>query len=349
MHRLPVAIWPYWETLSGDSVADGQRIFSSPEESTTLDEIATSVSGDIRKRIDKVVRGLCPLALHGKPIADFVSWHYRSNENDYHRWMSTFVGINTSDKIPSHIKNKAKELLQDGESISASWAEGIEALANVHLKIRNELKDRTANARLLAEKVIEEWKTQTDKECSDADIDSLFSIFERNKGCELDKAETNIGLSHDKHTRLLEDRYHATPSFSKLQIEIVERHNKPFLSGYKIALAGRIPNKKKFEDKLEARGASIARISQSVDMVIKTGELTARQKEIVGNHPIMVVDYSLMDELIGKSTPPERPRSSRPRASFSSLQEHMEYILGYYGMDTSALGQASSYREGKVQ
>ena len=181
----------YWENLTGDSKSPGQRFFLTAKERDTLDEIARAAYSDNPKQIDALVQGLCPLALHGKPIADFITWQHKRNENDYHHLFSSSVKIETSDKIPSHLRETAKKCLHDGKPLPESLAEGIEALSSIHLKIRKALEPRTASARVSIENSMQEWKAHTGEEPSETDINNLFTIFERNRGCELDISETN--------------------------------------------------------------------------------------------------------------------------------------------------------------
>ena len=325
----------YWENLTGASKSPGQRFFLSAKERDTLDEIVEATSHDSRKQIDALVKGLCPLALHGKPIADFVTWQHKNNENDYHHLFSSSVKIETSDKIPSHLRETAKKCLHDGKPLPESLAEGIEALSSIHLKIRKALEPRTASARVSIENSMQEWKAHTGEEPSETDINNLFTIFKRNKGCELDISETNIGVAHDKYTRILEGKYRRIPGFSNLAMEVTEIYTKTYLDGQKISLIGKFPDKRKLIEELEARGATIVDISATTDIVVRASNLTPKQQEKIRKYQIMVVGYATVEELIDRSTPPARPNYLRPRSSFDSTEEHFRHVLNYYEIDAA--------------
>lgn len=218
-------------------------------------------------------------------------------------------------------------------------AEGLEALSSVHLAAREALKDSTADARTSIEAALEEWKETAGKSPSDTSEDHLFATFERMKGCRLDETETHIGvaLSNDKNTRLLENKYHRSPGFPEMTIEVTERYTKKFLHGHKIVLLGRFKGRQWMAAELEKRGAVIAnRLSPSVDMAIDGGNATAKQKAEVKAHQIYVIDHDLAAELIGRTTPPASPKYLRPKSSFPTDAEHFAHILDYYDITSDS-------------
>lgn len=323
----------YWEILSGGEKKNSQRFFEAKADGEVVDKVVRGISADAEQRIDRVVKGLCPLALHGRPVADLLSWQYKNDENDYHRWFSSGVTIQTSSRIPDHLWNKAKKTLKDAQPMNLCLAEGLEALSSVHLAAREALKDSTADARTSIEAALGEWKETAGKSPSDTSEDHLFATFERMKGCRLDETETYIGvaLSNDKHTRLLEKKYRRSPGFPEMTIEVTERYTKKFLHGYKIALLGRFKGRQWMAVELEKRGAVIAnRLLPSVGMAIDGGNATAKQKAEAKAHQIHVIDYDLATELIGRTTPPASPKYLRPKSSFPADVEHFAHILDYY-------------------
>lgn len=324
----------YWETLAGDSREKRQRFFALPEAREVLENAVREISPKARNTIDRLVKGLCPLALHGRPIADFLSWGSRNDENDYYRWFTSFLEIKTSKKIPPYLRDTAQSYLENNPPMNQSLAEGLDELSGVHLAIRDALKGIAANARSSIEAGVEEWKEHASDEHSETDIDNLFTIYERNRGCGLNQQETFIGLSHDKNTRLLEYKYRRTPAFAKLTVETIERYLKVFLHEYKIVLLGRFPDRSELVGELEKRGAVVAdSLSGSVDMVIKAGKLTDRQQREVLKHQVLEVSYDLIVKLIDKSTPPDAPKHLSPRSAFGSREEHFQHILEHYGVD----------------
>lgn len=99
----------YWEILSGGKKENSQRFFEAKADGEVVDKVVREISADAEQRIGRVVKGLCPLALHGRPVADLLSWQYKNDENDYHRWLSSGVTIQTSLRIPDHLWIKAKK------------------------------------------------------------------------------------------------------------------------------------------------------------------------------------------------------------------------------------------------
>lgn len=327
----------HWELLSG---GDKQRCFTpGTDGEAAVSKAVRDISPDAKNRIENVAKGLCPLALHGKTVADYLTWHLKNDENDYHRWLSSGVTIQTSSRIPDHLHDGTKAKLADISAMNLCLAEGLESLSGVHLAVREALGEAAATARASIVSALEEWKEQAGKKLSDNSDDYLFAAFEGYKGCGANDAKTDIGvaLSHDKHTRLLENKYHRSPGFPEMTIEVTERYTKKFLHGYKIVLLGRFKGRQWMAAELEKRGAVIAnRLSPSVDMAIDGGNVTAKQKAEVKAHQIYVIYHDLAAELIGRTTPPASPKYLRPKSSFPTDAEHFAHILDYYDITSDS-------------